>query len=234
MVKNGKITKEQAKKITEKSLGMAQVDKREDRLGSKQIKFVDKTAVDPKTTYLDKVISKISDNTAASSKEIKQIKEGFNFAKDNGRTYEKTSEMLRKVAYSEARKEVAPSAAPQVLEKKPVENDKPTTVPNGSEVVFKKNEIGYKPFSERDGNALVHLPLRLSDKISRVDIVDLDGKVLATALPEWKELDGSGVARFKTPGNTFAKSFKITFHFLDGSKNSENIENGETVYSRII
>jgi len=228
--KQGKLSKAESKRIQEYSLGMAQVDKRTDRLGSRLIEFKDAGKVDPKTSYMDRVFSKLTDNAAATSSDVKEITDSFKLAEDRGVKFEPKKMKHRIIKYEG---ETPVTGGPS---KTSSERDIVVPVPNGSTVRFSSTDFGYKPISENDGKALIQIPRRLRDKIDRVEIVDWvnNSDVIATSKPGWAEDDGRSYARFSKPGTEFGSKFRVRLHFVDGFEHTERIENSKEVYSRML
>lgn len=230
--KSGKLSGSDVKRIKNESLGMAQVDRRDDRLGSRNIKFKDVGTVDPKTTYMDRLISKIEDNTTATEVNIKGIKKGFELAKEREKEYA-PAKKPRIVKYQG--EEAAPSPT--------VNNDKKVDQPSeldkaadkkvdGSTHRFEVTEFGYKPISEKDGNALIQIPAEIAKKVKLITVINSEGVTMAEVSPDFEENDGRRYARFDVPGAKFGKNFTVKLTFTDGYIHNERIEDSESIYSR--
>lgn len=232
-VKKGALTKAEAKDISAKSLGMAQVDNRHDRLGSRYIKFVDKGEVPQSTTYMDRMVNTVANNSSASATEIKEIKASFERMAAKGVTYGPEDKKVRKVIYqgTEPVKETPKTTTTETKKVEP-ENDKSIKPSDGSEVVFGKYDFGYKPISSKTQMALVQIPSDYAKEASQVEILDAEGNVLATAPVAWEEADGRRYARFDKPGMGFGAMFNIRVTFTSGKTHTESIQDSSKVYSR--
>lgn len=229
--KKGSITKAEAKEITAKALGMAQVDNRHDRLGSRYIKFVDKGEVPASTTYMDRMLNTVAKNSEASAQEIKSIKTSFEKAKEKGLTYGPDQKKARLVDYQGVEK---PKVTTTSTEKKSSpELDTPAKTNDGSEVRFSFLEFGYKPKSYNDGKALIQIPYGQAKHAESVEIVDNNGNVIAKSPLDRAENDGQRIARFNKVGNDFGSSFTVRVNMVDGSKIEERVEDASRVYSRV-
>ncbi len=232
--KSDKLKGSQIKNIREQSLGMAQVDHRQDRIGSRKLQFKDVGTVDPKTTYMDKLVSKLEDNKGATKKEVESIKEGFEIAKERGKVYAPEKNKPRIVKYEGKITEETSVTAPKNDKKEvPTEQDVITTEKNdGSKHRFESDELGYKPISEKDGNALIQLPIDIARKVKFVSIYDAEGNEIAKVEPVYVEQDGRRYARFDKPGSTFGDMFVVKLTFIDGFEHKEKIDKADSIYAR--
>lgn len=225
MIQHGELSRQQVKNLKCMALGTAQIDGNRNRLGSRQIEFVDKGEVSPQITYMDRVLDKIAVSPQASKEEMRKITDSISRARERGISYAPKNKPSKKVTYHGASPE---TAKPQVVSEK----DVPLEAPSGSKVRFHQMQFGYKPSSEKDGNALIQLPSQYADKVETVEIQAPDGELLSFGKPQWQEDDGRRYVRFGVPGDTFGESIKVKIIFVDGSSLFERIDHAADVYAR--
>jgi hypothetical protein len=221
-VARGKLTSQEGSQIIKTSLGMAQLDNRNQWLSARRIKFDDQGTVPAGTTYMDRILSKVADNTAFSAQDLKAAESRMARLDATGATYAPLKKSAIEVVYS------GKSETP-----KP-ETDVPTPVDDGSQVRFYSYEIGYKPKSSENGHAYVHIPAEYSANINLVEILNDAGEVVAAVAPSWQESHGARVARFSSPGSAFGSSFLIRVSYSENGRDpwSFRIEDSSKIFRR--
>jgi hypothetical protein len=221
-VARGRLTSQEGGQIIKTSLGMAQLDNRNQWLSARRIKFDDQGTVPAGTTYMDRILSKVADNTAFSSQDLKVAEERMASLDARGVNYAPLKKSAVTVVYSGKPE----TAKPETDVLKPVDD--------GSQVRFYSYEIGYKPKSAEDGNAYVHIPAEYSTNISLVEILNEAGEVIASVEPKWQESNGARVARFGSPGSAFGSSFKVRVSYSENGRDSWSfrIEDSSKIFRR--
>lgn len=226
--KQGLLDKALVDELKKDVLGAAQVDNKKGRLGSRRIEFRDKGEVPAETTYLDRVFSKVDGNSSATDRQVSRIQKGFDKAEAKGVEYAPAKKKAKIVEYEGSQK----TAEPKREDAPVVESDVQVEISKGKDVRFGVWDFGYKPYSQKDDNALVQIPFNWADKVNLVEIYSPEGELLSAKEPNWKEDDGRRYARFDKPGTEFGKNFIIKLTLVDGGYHEEKISDSSSIHSR--
>ena len=215
-VARGRLTSQERSQIIRTSLGMAQLDNRDSFLSARKIKFEDQGSVAAGTTYMDRVLSKIADNTAFTAADVKTAEKRMSALDARGIEYAPLKKSPITVTHQGAN-----SAPSEVLTETPVAN--------GSSVQFHATEFGYKPVSSQNGKALVQIPAQYSAELTKVEIVNSASEVIASVVPNMVNQNGCRVALFDKKGDEFGPSFRIRFSFTNRSDHYWDISDSHKV-----
>jgi hypothetical protein len=221
-VSRGKLSAKDGQEIIKVSLGMAQLDSKEQYLSARRIKFEDQGTVAAGTTYMDRILGTIADNKSFDGKDLKAAESRMASLDAKGHKYnpQKGSEIV--VAFKGA------SSGGVVTE---------TTVPvsDGSEIEISANRFGYWPSSSSAGGVKIQVPADLAVGAWKIEILSRDGSsVLESSDVNIQTSEGAKRAKFSKKGEEYGDSLRVKIHWIDGKTYERLIEDSSKVFQRLI
>lgn len=220
-VARGRLTSQEGSQIIRTSLGMAQLDNRDSFLSARKIKFEDQGSVAAGTTYMDRVLTKISDNKAFSAEGVKVAENRMAALDAKGITYAPEKKAAISVVFEGG-------MSGGVVE---------TVVPvsNGSDVVIESNRFGYWPISQGDDGMKIQIPRDLANGAVKVEILNRNtGELLDSAEFNIQTSEGAKRAKFTKKGPDYGDGFKVKIHWADGRTYEREIQDSSKVVRTFI
>jgi polyhydroxyalkanoate synthesis regulator phasin len=220
-VARGKLTSQEGSQIIRTSLGMAQLDNKNNFLSARKIKFNDQGTVAAGTTYMDRVLSKISDNTAFSAEGVTVAENRMAALDAKGVTYAPEKKAAISVVFNGG------------LDGGVVE----TTVPvsNGSDVIIEANRFGYWPVSHGDNVMKIQIPRDLANGAVKVEIRNRNtDELLEGAEFNIQTSEGAKRAKFTKKGTEYGDGFRVRIYWADGRSYEREIQDSSKVVRTFI
>jgi len=231
-VARGKISSQEGANMIKTAMGMAQLDGKTQWLSARRIKFEDQGSVPAGTTYMDRILAKIADNTAFSAEDLKVAEKRMADLDAKGVTYAPLKNREIKVVHEGA---VTPGGATGTTTGST--NVTETTIPvaDGSEQTFLADQFGYQPVSAADGNMMIQIPANRALGAVKVEILSSsDNSVIASADVNIQLSNGAKRARFGKKGHEYGDKFNIKISWSDGSTYERTIDDSSKVVKRYI
>lgn len=180
MTTRGRISKVQHQNIKKDALGRAQLDAKSDHLRYKNVRV--KTTTDEQGN-IDAVLEKAAANSPASKKDSRLFKNRIESHPSLTNAQAKTRwKLLTNFKPEEIKLTVTPTEtkteSPEKSKTPPVDNIKPVDPPDAKDNLTGPADFAYYP-EKYNGNLSVHIPLRYTEQVYQVRILNGLGEELA-------------------------------------------------------
>ncbi len=219
MVRDRQITNNSKETLMRYAFGKSQLDNSKTTLARAPENATNALPVPAEKTALDLTLDRLSQNKAASKKEIQKFNQRLskNRKLTDAQAKQQADVLTRMFPKTKVEAPIASTGSPPKVQG-PSETDKPGEIPDPKKLVSGANDFAYKPASELDDKMVFMLPLRYRDRAITANIYALDGekKIAELKAPRYGD-DNRPYFRGDVRGDSFSGAAILRVDFVDGS-----------------